>query len=222
MTRGEDATMDFLNQSFALFHKGGPVMYLLVICSLVVVTISVERYWYYRGLSTDGLQFLENLKPLLAERKLSETIELCKQMPAAVSQITLQGLEAYQQGDDVHDAMESAALLTAARMRAYLNYLSGIVTVSPLLGLLGTVIGMIQSFSVLNLQSGQPMAITGGVGEALVATAAGLSVAVLAFVANIVFTHRLDHIITDMEQTCAVVIAALRKWPERRPSHEIA
>ena len=214
--------MDFLNQSFALFHKGGPVMYLLVICSLVVVTISVERYWYYRGLSTDGLQFLENLKPLLAERKLSETIELCKQMPAAVSQITLQGLEAYQQGDDVHDAMESAALLTAARMRAYLNYLSGIVTVSPLLGLLGTVIGMIQSFSVLNLQSGQPMAITGGVGEALVATAAGLSVAVLAFVANIVFTHRLDHIITDMEQTCAVVIAALRKWRARRPSHEIA
>ncbi|WP_371381018.1 MotA/TolQ/ExbB proton channel family protein [Sporomusa aerivorans] len=214
--------MEFLSQSFALFHKGGPVMYFLAICSLAVVTISVERYWYYRGLSTDGLKFMEKLKQLLAERKLGEAIQFCEQTPAAVSQVSLQGLQAYQQGDDVHSAMESAAVLTAARLRSYLNYLSGIVTLAPLLGLLGTVIGMIQSFSVLNIQSGQPMAITGGVGEALVATAAGLSVAVLAFVANIIFTHRLDHIVTDMEQAGAIVIASLRKWPERRKNHEIA
>ncbi|WP_145100824.1 MotA/TolQ/ExbB proton channel family protein [Sporomusa sp. KB1] len=66
------------------------------------------------------------------------------------------------------------------------------------------------------------MAITGGVGEALVATATGLSVAVLAFVANIIFTQRLDRLVTDMEQTCAVVIASLRNWPVRRQNHEIA
>ncbi len=214
--------MDFLTQSLALFHKGGPVMYLLALCSLVVVTISVERYWYYRRLSTNGVEFLERLKPLLAERNLNEAIHFCQQMPAAISQITLQGLQAYQQGDDVHRALEDAATITAARLRAYLNYLSGIVTLAPLLGLLGTVIGMIQSFSVLNIQSGQPMAITGGVGEALVATAAGLCVAVLAFVANIIFTQLLDRLVTDMEQTSAVVIASLRKWPVRRQDHEIA
>lgn len=214
--------MDFLNQSLALFHKGGPVMYLLVFCSLVVVTISVERYWYYRGMSADGLEFLAKLKPLLAQRNLNEAIKLCEQKPAAIAQVTLQGLQAYQQGDDVPGALESVAALTAARLRLYLNYLSGIVTLAPLLGLLGTVVGMIQSFSVLNVQSGQPMAITGGVGEALVATATGLSVAVLAFVANIIFTHRLDRLVTDMEQTCAVVIAFVRKYPVRRPSHEIA
>lgn len=214
--------MDLLNQSLALFQKGGPVMYLLVVCSLVVVTITVERFWYYRGMSTDGLAFIEKLKPLLQQRNLSGIRQLCEQTPAAVSQVTLDGLQAYQQGGDVPVAMESAALLTAARLRSYLNYLSGIVTLSPLLGLLGTVIGMIQSFSVMNIQSGQPMAITGGVGEALVATAAGLSVAVLAFIAHIIFTHRLDHLVTDMEQTCAVVISSLRTWPARRQDHEIA
>ncbi|WWV71254.1 colicin uptake protein TolQ [Sporomusa ovata DSM 2662] len=197
-------------------------MYLLALCSLVVVSISVERYWYYRGLSTNGMEFLEKLKPLLAEQNLSEAVHFCEQMTAAISQITLQGLQAYQQGDDVPGVLENAAVITAARLRSYLNYLSGIVTLAPLLGLLGTVVGMIQSFSVLNIQSGQPMAITGGVGEALVATATGLSVAVLAFVANMFFTHRLDHLVTDMEQTCAVVIAALRKWPVRRQNHEIA
>ncbi|TWH46105.1 MotA/TolQ/ExbB proton channel family protein [Sporomusa sp. KB1] len=214
--------MDLFNQSLALFQKGGPVMYLLAICSLVVVTITVERFWYYRGMSTDGVAFLEKLKPLLKQRNLSAAIQLCEQMPAAVSQVALQGLQAYQQDGDVPGALESTAILTAARLRSYLNYLSGIVTLSPLLGLLGTVIGMIQSFSVLNIQSGQPMAITGGVGEALVATAAGLSVAVLAFITNIIFTQRLDHLVTDMEQTCAVVVASLRTWPVRRENHEIA
>lgn len=203
--------MDFFSQSFAVFRMGGPVMYLLAFCSMVVVTISLERYWYYRRLSTNVVNFLEKLKPLLAQKNLCGAIQLCEQMPAAISQVTLQGLLAYQQGDDVHSSLESAAALTASRLRLYLNYLSGIVTLAPLLGLLGTVIGMIQSFSVLNVQSGQPMAITGGVGEALVATAAGLSVAVLAFVANSIFTHRLDQLVTDMEQTCAVVISSLRK-----------
>ena len=93
--------------------------------------------------------------------------------------------------------MQSGIFIAKLRNRLY--YLSVIVTMAPLLGLLGTISGMIRAFSVLNIQSGQAIAITGGVGEALIATAFGLCVAVLALVVHSYFTQRLDRIITDME-----------------------
>ena len=80
---------------------------------------------------------------------------------------------------------------------------------APLLGLLGTVIGMIRSFNVLNVSSGQPFAITGGVGEALVATAAGLFVAILALILLAYFRAKLDGILNDVEETAAMISGAL-------------
>ena len=88
-----------------------------------------------------------------------------------------------------------------------LNYLSTIVTLAPLLGLLGTISGMIQSFSVFNLQAGQPMAITGGIGEALVATATGLLVAILALVVHTYFAQRMDTMLTLLEKTMNTLLA---------------
>jgi biopolymer transport protein ExbB len=92
-----------------------------------------------------------------------------------------------------------------SRLRARLYYLSVIVTMAPLLGLLGTISGMISAFSVFNVQTSQASAITGGVGEALVATAFGLCVAILALVVHAYFTQRVDCILTDMEECCSLV-----------------
>lgn len=75
-------------------------------------------------------------------------------------------------------------------------------------GLLGTIIGMIGSFSIFNLQEGQPMAITGGIGEALIATASGLCVAILALCAHSYFAQRLDTSITNMEQCFSALLEA--------------
>lgn len=215
--------MEFLSQCFTLFHKGGPVMYLMLLCSFLVVTITVERFIYYRNATTDTSAFIRKLQPLIERQRIGEAIQLCEQLPKAVSQVALQGLLAYQRGSQIENALESAATLTTAKLRQYLNYLSAIVTLSPLLGLLGTVVGMITTFSVLNMKAGQPMAITGGVGEALIATATGLTVAVLSFVVHVYFSHRVDSLITDMESVCATVISFLpAKKAVRRDSHEIA
>ena len=92
----------------------------------------------------------------------------------------------------------------------YLDYLSAVVTISPLLGLLGTVTGMIQTFGVLD-SGGGAAAITGGVGEALVATATGLCVAILAFCFYTYFSHQLDTLVTDTERLCSTVIGAKRE-----------
>lgn len=215
--------MEFLSQSLDLFHKGGPVMYILLLCSMAVVAIAVERFIYYKSNTIDAQTFACTLRPLLERQRLQDAIELCEQHPCAISQITSEGLHSFQQGSNVTGTLEAAAMLQAARLREYFNYLSAIVTLAPLFGLLGTVIGMISSFSVFHVQSGQPMAITGGVGEALVATAAGLSVAALALIVHTYFSHRLDKQVTDMEQICALVSNSLfQKRSSRRDNHEIA
>jgi len=215
--------MEFITQTIYLFQKGGPVMYLLVACSLFVVAIAVERFLYYRNISGNPQVFQQKLQSLLEKQRFSEAAQFCEQTPAAIAQVALAGLAAYQRGSQVENALESGAMLTADRLREHLDDLSMVVTLAPLLGLLGTVIGMINSFSVLNAQAGQPMAITGGVGEALVATATGLSIATLALVLHNYFSRRVNRLITDIEQTAALVVSyVLIKKTGRRESHEIA
>lgn len=215
--------MEIINQTIYLFHKGGPVMYLLVACSLFVVSIAVERFLYYRNISVNPQDFQQKLQPLLEKQRFSEAAHFCEQTPAAIARIAQAGLVACQRGSQVESALESAAMLAADRLREHLDDLSMVVTLAPLLGLLGTVIGMINSFSVFNAQAGQPMAITGGVGEALIATATGLSVATLSLVLHRYFSRRVNRLITDIEQTAALVVSyVLIKKTGRRESHEIA
>lgn len=215
--------MDFLVQCSTLFSKGGPVMYVIMGCSLIVVAIGVERFLYYQHMSTDSQAFIDKLKPLLERQKLVEAQQFCEQTPAVIGRLGAEGLQAYRTESNVEIAMDGTAALLAARLREYLNYLSSIVTLSPLLGLLGTVIGMISSFSVFNVKNSQPMAITGGIGEALTATATGLIVAILALVVHTYFTHRLDKLVTDMEQVYTIIMTRLGNQKElRREKHEIA
>lgn len=215
--------MEFLGQCFSLFHRGGPVMYILVVCSVVVLAIWIERHLYYKQMTTGTENFIPILQAMLEKQNISEAIQLCQKTKAGLGQIALKGLQAFEREGNVESILEGTATLIAARLREYLNYLSAIVTLSPLLGLLGTVIGMINSFSVLNIKTGQPLAITGGVGEALVATATGLSVAILAMVVHTYYSHRLDRIVTDMEEMCSMLLSSLpKKKLVRGKNHEIA
>nr|WP_245732373.1 MotA/TolQ/ExbB proton channel family protein [Propionispora vibrioides] len=198
-------------------------MYVLSACSLFTLTIAIERLLYYRSISVNSRLFQQKLQSLLEKQHFTDALQLCDQTKNLFSRIAQAGLQAHQRGSQVDNSLESAATLAAARLREHLDELSMIVTLAPLLGLLGTVIGMIQSFSVLNVQTGQPMAITGGVGEALIATATGLSVATAALVIHALFSRWVNRQITDIEQLAALVIdTTLIKKASRRDAHEIA
>lgn len=203
--------MEVVAQAVSLFQKGGPVMYILALCSVAVVGIGIERYLYYKEITVDAEFFIPKLQSLVEKQNIGEAIQLCQKTNNGLGKIALKGLQAFEQEKNVESVLEGACLLTAARMREYLNYLSAIITLSPLLGLLGTVIGMINSFSVLNIKAGQPLAITGGVGEALIATATGLSVAILAMVVHTYYVHRLDRVITEMEELASMLMGNLSK-----------
>lgn len=211
--------MEIIVSGIALFKKGGLVMYPLLAASFIVITIAFERYMFFRQSATDTEKLLAELKPKLDKGDWEAARRICEGEHGAVAVVLARGLANMDLTvSDLESAMNSAAALAAAKLRERLSYLDTIVTLAPLLGLLGTVVGMISSFSIMTIKSGQPHAITGGVGEALVATATGLCVAVIALIVYSYYSHWLDRIITGMEQGCAVLTEAKR----RSDRHETA
>ena len=196
---------------FALFQKGGPVMYLLLLCSISAVAIFIERLLFFRKASAGMWAFVEKLPLLLEGKTWSEAIRACRDEKCAPAFVAKEGLQAVAEGRDGELALENGYGMAAAKLRSSLNYLSMIVTLAPLLGLLGTIFGMINSFNIFSLKAGQPLAITGGIGEALIATATGLLVAILALIVHSYFSQKMDAVLTAMDSACAIVNSEFRK-----------
>lgn len=191
---------------FTLFHKGGLVMYPILLASVIALTIGLERFAFYRKerLKLEGFSIKFN--GYLQTGKQEQAESLCRKA-GAPGEVLLTALAEEQYGSR-EEVVMAAAKRKAIELRQYLEYLSVIVTMAPLLGLLGTVTGMIQSFSVLNVADGEPFAITGGVGEALIATATGLLVAILALCLYSYLSHRANAIIADVEYVSIMYVAA--------------
>lgn len=197
--------MDSIMTGIEFFQKGGFVMYILLLCSLFVFSIGIERGLYFAK-ADSGRNFAGKFYLLMSEGKADEAMNVAQHsngMLAALLYDSLQRL--HRNPETIASYMEVQSGIVLAKLRARLYYLNVIVTMAPLLGLLGTIIGMISAFSIFNLESGQAMAITGGVGEALIATAMGLCVAIISLAVHAYFSQRIENIVTDMEQSFSLV-----------------
>ncbi len=196
-------------EAIELFQKGGLVMYALLACSVFAVTITVERYLYFKSCDS-GEAFADEVCRLFKQNDFAAAEQLAQSSKGSNAAILAGSLEMRRFGAAfLEKHLDSEASVLVADLRKRIPYLGIIVTMSPLLGLLGTVVGMISSFNVFALQSGQPHAITGGVGEALIATASGLIVALIALIAHSYFAQKIDTMLTDMEKTYSVFIEAV-------------
>ena len=193
-----------------LFNSGGFVMYPLLLLSVITLAIAVERFSYYRTNRRGSKAFFHGVYHAAAQKDWSVVRQLCQEFPSALSRVIASGMENDFSERAMKDAFEDRMEMESINFHRYLDYLSAVVTISPLLGLLGTVTGMIQTFGVLD-SGGGAAAITGGVGEALVATATGLCVAIIAFCFYTYFSHQLDTLVTDTERLCSTVIGAKRE-----------
>ena len=196
---------------FELFIAGGPVMGLMLLGSLATAAIMIDRFLFYRHADKGMNRFIEKLPSLMEKANWQEMHVAVSQEENAAAYAAGEGIRAMMEGKDAELSLEVAYQTVAALLRARLNYLSMLVTLSPLLGLLGTIGGMISSFQIFNLQDGAPLAITGGIREALIATATGLCVAIFALVVHTYFAQRLDDILTAVERAEALVTAEVRK-----------
>ena len=194
-----------------LFQKGGPVMFVLLACSIAVAVIAIERFRFYRQAGKGASDFVAKLPGLLQGGSLQQAAEACRVENTAPAYIAELGIRAAAAGDDVPLALDTAYADMAMRLRERLNYLSMIVTMAPLLGLLGTISGMIESFSIFSVRAGEPLAITGGIGEALIATATGLCVAIFALIMHTYFVQRLDEMLAMLDKAAAAVQSSLKR-----------
>ncbi len=171
--------------------KGGWMMLPLALCSIVAVTIIIDRLFFFRGLRAENRA--EEVIGLVRKGGLDEALRIAggqegEHVP--VMKVLSAGLA---HAFDPTGAMESAATAEVSAMKRGLVALDTIITLSPLLGLLGTIIGMIGAFNIMATAGlGQPHAVTGGVAEALVCTAAGISVAVVSLVPYNYFLSRVE------------------------------
>jgi len=187
------------------FVKGGYVMYPILLCSVIAFAITVDRLMEYNRCSS-GEVFLADLRKILLERKFFEAEGLVNSSvgdAAALSRSFLQHRDLM--------LLENDANLALDKYEKNLVFLDMIVTVAPLLGLLGTILGMISSFKVFDLRAGQPFAITGGIGEALIATAFGLIVAIIALALHGLLRYQSDKLGAEVKECCNILETAKRE-----------
>lgn len=197
--------MDLLMQGVEYFHKGGLVMYILLICSIFIITIGIERLLYFMK-ADSGRDFAQNFYKLMINNKIEEARNLAQNSKGDLAFLVDFAFNKMQNKNiNLMMLLEIQSGISISKFRERLYYLNVIVTMAPLLGLLGTIIGMISAFSVFNLEEGQALAITGGVGEALIATATGLCVAIVSLAIHAYFVQRIDRIVTDMEQAFSLI-----------------
>jgi len=167
--------------------KGGPVMAPLLGCSIFALTVVIERWLYWRRIGDRRLA--ETLLELVERGELSRAAESTQQADAPLVRVIASGIA---HRNAVTKALEVAAQKEVPVLKRRLTILDTIITLAPLLGLLGTVTGMIGSFGIMSQAGiGQPHAVTGGVAEALIATIAGLAVAIPALACNNFLAGRL-------------------------------
>ncbi|MDY4747082.1 MotA/TolQ/ExbB proton channel family protein [Veillonella caviae] len=201
--------MGFITNAGHLFLQGGLVMWPLLICSIIAITILIERVRMYNAAKSNMDTLKAKVAEFVPQGKWKELRQVCEEDGGVAAELVETAASQPHDVDKQTQALQGAAGAIAARLRAHLNYLETIVTLAPLLGLLGTVTGMIGSFSVLSVSDGEPFAITGGVGEALIATATGLCVAIIALVIHAYLVQREDSLVSEMEEVGAVYMTAL-------------
>ena len=193
--------MKFLN----LLMSGGWMMIPIIGCSLLALTVSIERFIYFRNFQASRLA--PKMLSLIEQEKFTDALAIAEHQPSPVLRVISTGV--HQRTNYPSKAMEVTAIVELTKMKRGLPVLDTVITLGPLLGLLGTIIGMIDSFGIMSQSGlGNPHAVTGGVAEALICTAAGIVVAVTTLIPYNFFvarmeqeTEKIEHYATKTEAT---------------------
>ncbi|MEQ9823869.1 MAG: MotA/TolQ/ExbB proton channel family protein [Puniceicoccaceae bacterium] len=200
-------TVERTDSLFTLLSKGGIVMIPLALCSVLAVTITMERFislghknMVPSGLEDELIGVLDGTK----SGKVGKAKEVCKNHPGPLADMFLTGLDHWEHETvEVEKAMADTASLRVRKLRRSIRSLRLIGSVSPLLGLLGTVVGMIRAFQTVALSSqsiNKAELLAEGIYQAMVTTAAGLTIAIPTLIVYFYFNNRIDKIAENYEE----------------------
>ena len=191
--------------------SGGPVMVPIGVCSVIALATFLERLWALRRVKVIPESLSVQLMLLLKEKRWDDASILCQAQPVALARLVEVALEVRQAPRAViKERLEEVGRREAAEMERWIPVVGTIAAITPLLGLLGTVGGMILTFQVIQQQGlGDAGSLAGGISQALVTTFAGLSVGIPAVVANRYLLSRVDSLLLELEEAALGVLEML-------------
>jgi len=192
-----------------IFQTGGFTMYILLFCSLLSVTVLLERIFFYRKMSkTNRVEFMTRLKKVLKSGDVERAMEICKDTDSPFSNVIFSGLELLGHPErQISNAMEREITVETTKLERYTSIVGTIGNTAVYIGLFGTVLGIIRAFhDIAAAGTGGMSIVIGGVAEALVCTAAGLFVAIPAVIAFNYFAKKVEYFINDMELSASELI----------------
>jgi biopolymer transport protein ExbB len=205
-------------------QKGGPVMWPILLCSVVAFAIMIERLIRLRREQIDTKTFMEQVTRSLKRNKIMEALELCERTRGPIAAIIKAGLLKHDRPrNEVREAIEDASVFEVPKLERNLPVLATIAQVAPLLGLLGTVTGLVSAFQVIETKASalnpvNPGDLAGGIWQALLATTFGLCVAIPTYVAYNYLVSRVDGFVLDMERSATDLLNLLG---EKRGEDEV-
>jgi len=207
-----------------LIQMGGPMMYLIILCSVLAFGVVIERIYHLNKARIDANKFMDDIITVLKRNKIIEAIEMCNATPGPIAHIIKAGILKHDRSKaEIKEAVDEAAQLEIPRLEKHMPVLATIAHIAPLLGLVGTVTGMIKSFQVIQQKAMamipvNPGDLAGGIWEALLATLAGLAVAIPTYVAYNYLASQVDSLVFDMERSATDLVNLLSS---RRDTYEV-
>jgi len=195
-----------------LLTHGGVMMWLLLLAGAVGAVVFVERLLHYRREQINSLEFLNGVRNVLKRENVVEAISICDATPGPVARLVKTAILNRDGGrEGMRGALEEAGLVEVPRLEEKLNLLATLAHIAPIMGLLGTVLGFIDVFRVLQHEgiSAPASQLAGGVWQALVCTGAGLAVAIVCYAGYNYLVSRVESIVLDMEKSSTEVLNLL-------------
>ncbi|MFM8789927.1 MAG: MotA/TolQ/ExbB proton channel family protein [Chthoniobacterales bacterium] len=196
-----------------LMQKGGPVMWVILALSIVGVAVFLERLVYLHRAQVRVGEFLRGLANLVRDDRLEEVRKQCLATPGPVARVALSAVLARDcPRAELRDIVQEAGQLEVPRLERHLSLLGGIAYDAPLLGLLGTVLGLLEAFYLVSTQGGYATVadLSGAVYQSLISAAAGLAVAIPALIAAGYLSARVQDLVHDMERAGIEMVNLLK------------
>lgn len=196
---------------FELVQAGGWLMLPIILCSIIAIAIIIERFWTLNPARITPRNLLAEVWTRIRNNEFDANALRELRSSSALGQILAAGILSSRSGRDIMtESIEQAAGHVVHDLERYLSTLGTIALITPLLGLLGTVLGMIKVFTEIMVQgTGNANVLAGGISEALITTAAGLSVAIPALIFYRMFLRRVESLVVDLERESIKLVDAL-------------
>lgn len=200
---------------WGLIAKSGLLIIPIFLCSIFSMAIIIERLFFYWNIRSNKMSVLSPILDLVRKHEITEAIDSCEKKPFYITNILKSGLSHYGEAKDVmREVMENASLYEMPKLERGLNFLGTIAHISPLLGLLGTVVGLVKCFYIIEQKAVKvglvnPADLAGGIWEALLTTVAGLFVAIPTYIMYNYFVHRVNLTTLEAERAATELLEIL-------------